>query len=93
MNYQGLYLLHFDELAHRTFAWRAKAGVKEASEEDGFDLDFNEDLIESGIKIKLPWQDEWREEFLEASIILSRERYADEAAQRLILFIEPRSNY
>lgn len=75
---------HFNELASRTLAWRGKLGEQQASEEDGFDLDPNEDSTESEKKFKLPWQDEWREDFLEASRILSRERYADEAAQRLI---------
>ncbi|UCH92511.1 MAG: hypothetical protein JSV88_19750 [Candidatus Aminicenantes bacterium] len=35
-------------------------------------------------KFNLPWQKEWRSNFLECSGILSRERHSDEIAQRLI---------
>ncbi|MCX6582572.1 MAG: hypothetical protein NT166_20560 [Candidatus Aminicenantes bacterium] len=35
-------------------------------------------------KFNLPWQKEWCSNFLESSLILSRERHADEVAQRLI---------
>ncbi|MCP4147029.1 MAG: hypothetical protein GY757_04690, partial [bacterium] len=35
-------------------------------------------------KYKLPWQSEWRTNVLESNRILSRERHADEVAQRLI---------
>lgn len=39
---------------------------------------------EEKAKFNLPWQKEWRSNFLESSRILSRERHADEVAQRLI---------
>jgi len=35
-------------------------------------------------KFKIPWQKRWRSNFLETTRILSRERHADEVAQRLI---------
>lgn len=36
------------------------------------------------VSFYLPWENAWREDFLECSRVLSRERNADEAAQRLI---------
>lgn len=39
-------------------------------------------------KFKIPWEKEWRANFLEGSRILSRERHADEVAQRLIYRLE-----
>lgn len=76
---------HFDTLAHRTAAWRgrrydASSGMPCGSTPSG--LLKEPEMI--GNKFNLPWQEEWREDFLEASRILSRERYVDEAAQRLI---------
>jgi hypothetical protein len=41
-----------------------------------------------GSKYNLPWQDEWRANFFQASRILVRQRHADEAAQRLIYRME-----
>jgi hypothetical protein len=38
----------------------------------------------SGKKFHLPWLAKWRDDFLECSKILSRERHADEIAQRLL---------
>jgi hypothetical protein len=40
------------------------------------------------MKFNLPWQDEWVSCFFEAARILSRQRHADEAAQRLIFRLE-----
>jgi len=39
---------------------------------------------DNAAKFNLPWQKEWCSNFLESSRILSRERHADEVAQRLI---------
>lgn len=40
------------------------------------------------MKFNLPWQDEWVSCFFEAARILSRQRHADEAAQRLIFRLD-----
>ncbi len=40
------------------------------------------------MKFNLPWQDEWVSCFFEAARILTRQRHADEAAQRLIFRLE-----
>lgn len=40
------------------------------------------------MKFNLPWQDEWVSCFFETARILSRQRHADEAAQRLIFRLE-----
>jgi len=40
------------------------------------------------MKFNLPWQEEWVSCFFEAARILSRQRHADEAAQRLIFRLE-----
>jgi len=78
--------LHFDDLLDRTEAWRGRdKKIKKFDEElIEDDADLKTILDSAKRKFKLPWQDEWREEFLEGSRILSRERYSDEAAQRLI---------
>jgi hypothetical protein len=65
---------HFDVVAERCEAWRGRISTKDGSS----------NLSKSGQIFHLPWLDEWRSEFLEASRILSRERHADEVAQRLI---------
>ncbi len=70
---------HFDQVAERSGAWRrsVKGGTSGTPQLS---------------KFHLPWLAEWRKDFLEASKILSRERHADEIAQRLIyrlrLFLE-----
>jgi len=72
--------LHFNEVAERSHAWKGKSlrnTVKKSQ-----DLAVYEAL--SPIRFNLSWQREWRKDFLECSQILSRERYADEAAQRLL---------
>lgn len=66
---------HFDEVAKRSEAWHGQV------EEPGG----NNQTTAAAPKIfYLPWLAMWREDFLEASRILSRERHADEVAQRLI---------
>ncbi len=62
---------HFDKVADRSSAWR------------GFPYK-NRGVLEGRNKYKLPWQREWRTNFLEGTRILSRERHGDEIAQRLI---------
>ncbi len=78
---------HFDVIADHCQAWRGRVNhyAKAASEitgepeilRDKYQMTFN-----------LPWQKEWVCEFFESSRILSRQRYADEAAQRLIFRLE-----
>lgn len=68
---------HFDSVALRCKAWRGLPTdpsiiAKRRSDDSGKEF-FN-----------IPWQREWVRRFFECSRILSRERYADEAAQRLI---------
>ena len=76
--------MHFDTLTRRTKAWWGRY--------QGRSLDFDSQSGESIIsdpeyakmKFNFSWQEEWRDSFLESSRFLSRERYSDEAAQRLI---------
>ena len=74
---------HFEHIAQVTGAWQGPPpgsdGQFEYTEKDN--VSSSPQIIK---KFNLPWQEEWRESFLESSKILSRERYSDEAAQRLI---------
>ena len=80
--------LHFDELLNRTDAWWGR------TQNDNVDII----TIEAGLKnnlpkfipkkFNLPWQEEWRDSFLESSKFLSRERYCDEVAQRLLFRLQ-----
>ena len=76
---------HFNRLAYRTGAWWGtmdNLGL-EVSLVDGDEKGDSQHLLQKK-KFNLPWQEEWRESFLESSRFLSRERYCDEAAQRLL---------
>lgn len=80
---------HFDQIAKRSEAWRgAYLRTKlESNEKD------KKELSNLPIRFNLSWQKEWRKDFLESSQILSRERYVDEAAQRLIFRLQNGLNY
>lgn len=79
---------HFDKVMEVTMAWRGRPHPKQRPRTF---KDINQLTLRLGEetgyeRFNLPWQedDEWVEEFLECSRVLSRERYANEAAQRLI---------
>jgi hypothetical protein len=72
---------HFDEVAERCEAWRGRPRKEGSIQPEPADLDLDD---RKEMYFNLPWQDEWVREFFECSRILSRERYADEAAQRLV---------
>ena len=75
---------HFDQIAERSGAWRGTYLLsKLQNHEKG-----KKKLSNSPIRFNLSWQKEWRKDFLESSRILSRERYVDEAAQRLIFRLQ-----
>jgi hypothetical protein len=78
--------LHFDALAERSHAWRGREKDRIVPHSDGGqgNAGFGKGSEKPRILFNLSWQEKWRTEFLEASRILSRERYVDEAAQRLI---------
>lgn len=75
---------HFDQITKNTEAWFGRSFGYDSQPEE-FDKEFfsKDDRLKKQ-KFNLPWQENWRESFLEASKFLSRERYCDEAAQRLI---------
>ncbi|MBI5590819.1 MAG: hypothetical protein HY881_10080 [Deltaproteobacteria bacterium] len=75
---------HFDQIAKNTESWHGQL-IDYNGQLGEFDQDnLHEAELLKTQKFNLPWQEEWRETFLESSNFLSRERYCDEAAQRLI---------
>ena len=76
---------HFDVIAERCRAWRGRVNNVPKS---GSALAIKSQKDTKPMAFNLPWQNEWRREFFESSRILSRQRYADEIAQRLIFRLE-----
>lgn len=83
---------HFDKIADLSLAWHGKSSgdlshrqeTKPEMSTRKLQLALGQE--EDNARFNLPWQegDEWVEQFFECSRILSRGRYADEAAQALI---------
>ncbi|MBN1550097.1 hypothetical protein JW979_01460, partial [bacterium] len=88
---------NFDYVANNCGAWRGrkKKSFNVAPPSWGEDSvfepfsEFPETETDTGKELfYLPWAREWRNEFLECALILSRERYADEVARRLIFRLD-----
>ena len=78
---------HFDIIAERCHAWRGRlAPLPENG--SGVETEATTPRDTKPMTFNLPWQDEWVCEFFESSRILSRQRYADEAGQRLVFRLE-----
>jgi hypothetical protein len=75
---------HFEKVADRCDAWRGRTERKQVN----VGPDGQPSVPQTAMTFNLPWQNEWTIEFFETSRILSRQRYADEAAQRLIFRLE-----
>jgi|GEM_PF-1713309 len=88
---------HFDDVAENCGAWRGRKKRPprvpppvwhQDSDFQPFS-EFPETQSDTGEELYyLPWAREWRKEFLECALILSRERYADEVARRLIFRLD-----
>ncbi len=75
---------HFDQIANATGAWQGRSLSYSDHIDELDDSKIIKKHFHAKLKYNLPWQEEWRDAFLESSKILSRERYCDEAAHRLI---------